>query len=473
MLHFKFLLAFLILFSQFSFAASSLYISANPKQSIHLEELLLRANMATIKKPYPVNTISKAYLKVCVFNTASYCSVTKRLLDEYTAKATVKLNSVSLSYSDRESASLSNQYGRSYEDNLVAQGHAHYAVSLWFKVSADLALQDNELNTQQGYVSVGWESAQLDLGYRAHWLSPFQNSSMLISTHAETMPSITLSNTEPFSVLGIQYELFVAKMSESNHIYYNGELTTGSPILTGIHFSLSPFDGFTLSANRVMQSGGRDKTVSFKDLIKAFLDPSGEDNTSAELSVDEQFGNQAATLNAKYTFNGDTPFALYMEYGGEDTSRGYNWRLGNSAMSAGVFIPNITEQFGLTVEWSDWQNAWYQHHVYRSGLTNQGNIIGHWAAEYRHHNGDVYNDAVGASQLMVKGHYQYDANNSLIVQFDHIRNYDYTQYDYVPAHKLQLDWYQIRDWAELNFHLELGKDSFDQSYFRIATGVNW
>jgi len=36
--------------------------------------------------------------------------------------------------------------------------------------------------------------AQLDIGYRDHWLSPATDSSMLLSTEAPTMPSVTLSN---------------------------------------------------------------------------------------------------------------------------------------------------------------------------------------------------------------------------------------------------------------------------------------
>jgi hypothetical protein len=58
--------------------------------------------------------------------------------------------------------------------------------------------------------------AQLDIGYRDHWLSPFTDSSMLVSTEAPTMPSITLSNYRPISRLGISYQIFLADMSESS-----------------------------------------------------------------------------------------------------------------------------------------------------------------------------------------------------------------------------------------------------------------
>jgi|ERR1019366_3462980 hypothetical protein len=51
-------------------------------------------------------------------------------------------------------------------------------------------------------LSVGFNWAQLDLGYRDHWFSPMTDSSMLISTEAPTLPSVTLSNYEPLTRLG-------------------------------------------------------------------------------------------------------------------------------------------------------------------------------------------------------------------------------------------------------------------------------
>src|SRR5205085_7374766 len=43
-------------------------------------------------------------------------------------------------------------------------------------------------------LSFGWDKAQVDVGWRSHWLSPMTDSAMLLSTEAATMPSVTLSN---------------------------------------------------------------------------------------------------------------------------------------------------------------------------------------------------------------------------------------------------------------------------------------
>jgi hypothetical protein len=56
-----------------------------------------------------------------------------------------------------------------------------------------------EASATGSMLSVGMDYAQLDLGFRDHWLSPFMDSSMLIGAEAPTMPSITLSNYKPIT----------------------------------------------------------------------------------------------------------------------------------------------------------------------------------------------------------------------------------------------------------------------------------
>jgi len=43
-------------------------------------------------------------------------------------------------------------------------------------------------------LSLGFDWAQIDVGYRDHWMSPMTDSSMIMSTEAPTTPSITVSN---------------------------------------------------------------------------------------------------------------------------------------------------------------------------------------------------------------------------------------------------------------------------------------
>ena len=86
-------------------------------------------------------------------------------------------------------------------------------------------------------MSAGDQYLQIDAGYRSQWFSPLTDSSTLISTEAPTMPSITLSNYEPLTRLGIQYEFFLEKMSQTgsdsgdslpgDNILYDGVASRG------------------------------------------------------------------------------------------------------------------------------------------------------------------------------------------------------------------------------------------------------
>ena len=94
-------------------------------------------------------------------------------------------------------------------------------------------------NTSSGsMLSFGFNWAQIDIGYRDHWFSPATDSSMLISTEAPTRPSVTLSNSEPLTRLGFQYELFATELSHSDRILYLGKISSGNPRLFGAQTAL-------------------------------------------------------------------------------------------------------------------------------------------------------------------------------------------------------------------------------------------
>lgn len=264
---------------------------------------------------------------------------------------------------------------------------------------------------------------------------------MLLSTHAPTFANVSLSNNTPLTDWNINYEFFAGQLSESQNILYQGELITGKPTLTGIHLSMSPAPGFTIALNRILQSGGGERGNGFGDIIDAFFDPSGSDNTREGLNADQEFGNQAASIVTRFDFPGDTPFSIYMEYAGEDTSRGTNYRLGNSSLSAGFDFPLLFNRFSLNYEYSNWQNAWYTHHVYRDGLVNEGRIIGHYGAEFRSRSATSAGEAIGATNHNLELGWQLSPSNRLEFGLNTVKNVELSSTDYVTGRTYSLDWY--------------------------------
>src|SRR2546430_5040179 len=113
---------------------------------------------------------------------------------------------------------MPNQLGETAQSPFQVAGAAYIQPSAYALVNVGgVAYQGRETATGS-VISVGFDWAQLDLGYRDHWWSPMTDSAMLISTEAPTMPSITLSNYDPLTRLGMQYEVFAARDRKSTRL---------------------------------------------------------------------------------------------------------------------------------------------------------------------------------------------------------------------------------------------------------------
>jgi hypothetical protein len=286
------------------------------------------------------------------------------------------------------------------------------------------------------------------------------DSAMLLSTEAQTMPSVTLSSYTPITRWGMRYELFIAEMSESSQIAAEGGgFTSGNPRLAGMHVSFEPVPGWAIGFNRIMQYGGGSREDSFGELLDAFFRPNEEDNTGTA----QEFGNQLASITSSFSTSGQVPFAIYFEYAGEDTSKNSNVRLGNAGLSGGVHFPSLGRSIELTIEVSEWQNAWYVHHIYQDGLRNEGNVLGHWGADLR-----VVNDGVGARSFMTRIGWEPGFGGVFEATYRTLKNEDYTAPEYEPAHSLELRY--SRRWGDFHFGGEAfaSKDAFGESFSRFA-----
>ncbi len=231
--------------------------------------------------------------------------------------------------------------------------------------------------------SLGWDAAQIDVGYRDHWWSPFRLGSMLVSTEAPTMPSVTISSVEPLTRAHLRYELFMSRMSYSDRIESGAGYTAGNPRLFGFHIDLEPAPGWTLGVSRMMQYGGGDRPSGIKDMVKAFFNPATYDNCTDPTSDCQQFGNEQVAFSSEFVLPMRFPMSTYIEYAAEDTFHSENFRFGSSALSAGIYLPRLLPNLQLRYEFSEWQSNWYVHHIYQDGMTNDGIVLGQWGAQWR------------------------------------------------------------------------------------------
>ena len=180
-------------------------------------------------------------------------------------------------------------------------------------------------------------------------------------------------------------------------------------------------------------------------------------------------------------FPGKTPFAVYFQYGGEDTSDGGSYLLGNVATSIGIDFPRLWHHFDLTYEISEWQNNWYVHYIFLDGTTNNGIVEGNWGAQERN-----FGDGVGARSQMLRigweppfGGYLQERVRTVVNQTYYggdLRLYSPTApAPYPYRHYLDASVMYSRPWNALTVGGEVdgGRDVYGQSFWRLSGFVRY
>jgi len=435
-------------------------LNLSPEIERQIERVLILADRPVMSRPIAAATVLDALPQACKVDKV-LCKRVRRYLARYMQPVALDQASVEVSTSSGATVPLPNLRGVSSDSSWLASVQGHWQMNDYAIVSLGGVGSGDHSSASGTMLSLGFEYAQLDVGFREHWLSPFTTSAMLLSTEAKTMPSVTLSNYMPITRLGLQYELFMAQMSHSDRIVWQDGYTQGNPRLAGMRLQIEPVRGWSLAASRIMQFGGGARGgQGIRDLIKAFFNPSKYDNN---VSSDQQAGNQAAAFTSRFIFPGRTPFSVYFEYAGEDTSYATNYRLGNSALSIGVDFPKLWQRFDLTYEFSEWQNAWYTHSTYRDGLTSHRNVIGHWGADMRD-----YGDGVGAQSHLIRVGWEPAFGGLFEFRGRTLANENYTVDRYERAYDLTVSYSRPLKGFTVGAEVMAGRDVYGDSFSRIA-----
>jgi hypothetical protein len=444
-----------------------------PEAERQIERILILGDKPVMRRPIPAAAVLDALPKACQIDEA-LCERVRRYLAKYTQDSGITNLSVEGATTSGAERPVPNRYGLRSSSAWNGSAQAFIQPSDYLIASAGVVAYDgvdgSEADPAGTMLSMGFDWAQLDVGYRPHWFSPFTDSSMLISSEAATMGSVTLSNYQPLTRFGFTYEMFVARMKRSQNIAVKDgtELITGHPRLAGIQLAIEPVSGWSLAINRLMQYGGGSRGGnSIGDLVDAFFRPAQADNAEAN-NIDNQLGNQVGSITSRFLVPSRVPFAVYFEYAGEDTSRGKNYFLGNSALSMGVQFPRLFNRFDLTYEVSEWQDGWYEHHIYRDGLTNNGLVIGHWGADLRQ-----FGNGVGAQSQMVRLGWQPQWGGLLELKYRTLDNESYSSVLYERAH----DWTARYSMPVKSFTVGAeyfgGQDEYGESFSRVSAFVRY
>jgi hypothetical protein len=363
-------------------------INLEPEMERQIERVLILADEPILKRPFSVALVELALPQACEVDRV-LCEKVRTYLERYSRNYALTHASISGAYTHGTTDSvIPNQHGLPVDSHDELSIQAYVQPNEYVLASAGAISYTGRTMPTGSMLSVGTNWAQLDIGYRDHWLSPMTDSSALISTETPSTPSVTLSNYEPLTRFGIQYEFFLTRLT-SQPILYQGVLGEGSPRLFGMQLSLEPFSGWSLGVNRMLEYGGGDGLPgSARFLLRDFFKPSGLSQTQ---------GNQQASYVSRFIVPTRTPFAVYFQYAGEDNSDGGSYLLGNPSTSAGIDFPKIFRHFDATYEISEWSNIWYVHNIFLSGMSVDGLVLGNWGADQRN-----FGDGVGARSQMLR-----------------------------------------------------------------------
>ncbi len=100
------------------------------------------------------------------------------------------------------------------------------------------------------------------------------------------------------------------------------------------------------------------------------------------------------------------PFAVHIEYAAEDNTYSGNKYFGDTAFTLGLDFPKLWNDFDFTYEISEWQNAWYVHHLYPQGMSNDGFVLGNWFGDER-----TYSTAIGGHSQMLQAGYRFGSSS--------------------------------------------------------------
>jgi hypothetical protein len=454
-------------------ASPYLPLNLSPEIERKIERVLILGGQPVLTRPVPIDKVMLALPKARRLDRA-LCAEVERYLDRYFRSHGVTHASAEVAAATHDTTTLPNQRGERIDSPFDASVAAYYRPGDYLLFTAGAVGYtgtDSRINPAGTMVSAGGNYMQLDVGYRDHWLSPLSDSSMLISTEAPTLPSLTLSSLRPIGPMGLEYELFLARMTYTNQILWHDALTAGYPRLAGMHLGIQPVDGWAISGNGTWQFGGGARPGGlgqfFSSLFSRTQLPTGPDASG----TDSRFANRQLSITSAYTFPAPQPFVAYFEYAARDTLHGNRFRFRDAALSGGVHFPQFFKRFDLTLEASEWQDSWYTDYVWLEGMTVNGYVTGAWGADWR-----TPGDSVGAQTQMAQLGWALRSGDEINLRFRTLQNQDYLipgvpEVDYRRASMLTAEYAQPRDGYTRGLTLDVGRDVYGKDFARLAAFV--
>lgn len=447
-------------------------LKTDPLFELELEKLSTVAKLPILTKPYHAATIYKYMTKVKTSHPALYQRL-NAYIKRYKKASAITHFSAQYNHSFKDDALIANQRGLNIDDSFKFTTSSFWQANEHLIFNGGGTFYDGKMVPNNSYVSFGWDVLQVDIGYREHWLSPTQEGAMLLSTQAKPALNITISNPELLTDWNVKYEFSLGQLEKQGGIQFDTDKApvSGKPNLLSMHLSLQPFDWWTLGFNRTFMFGGEGNT-SLKDVWNAIIDPVSSDNCGGEsdlIDCTQEFGNQQASVSNKFDLNPfDFPLSIYYEYAGEDTKDFSNYQFGNIAQNFGLFIPYLTDSLSVNLEYSKFHTAWYVHHIYEEGYSNDKIKMGHWWGNMK-----AANDGAGGNATSMRIDWQTTMIDQVTMLYRTATVDSSSIADYKRSHEIELKLKKMLKSAFINLTINIGEDTLGDKYLGTSVSYIW
>jgi hypothetical protein len=215
--------------------------------------------------------------------------------------------------------------------DLRASGEAYLGSTAALLVEPMLLWSEGDsgprLRLNRGYLKLGGEGVELEVGRDENWLGPGYRGAITLSNNASNFDQIKLSSPEmvqsryfwdlKYTLLFSRFEKTVTDGSERQPFFFAGKL------------SMKPSTNSEFGINLGRQVGGPGVHNSFGDTMRGLVGGTGADNSNSVAGIDLRF-------RLPWLRNAE----LYGEYSGEDSA--LFWPIVESYL-AGFYIPRLTD----------------------------------------------------------------------------------------------------------------------------------
>jgi hypothetical protein len=218
------------------------------------------------------------------------------------------------------------------------------------------------LRLNKGYLKLGGEGLELELGRDENWLGLGYRGALTLSNNAGNFDQIKLSSPEPVVsryLWDLKYDLIFSRFEKTDT-----DGVVRQPFFVGAKLSLKPSENSELGFNLGRQVGGAGVNNSFGDTMRGLIGGSGADNS-----------NSVAGFELRFRFPRLRNAELYGEYSGEDAAA--FWPIVESYI-AGFYIPRLTDsgRDDLRFEYFRGNQILYTNTTFPEGYLRYGLPIG-------------------------------------------------------------------------------------------------